>query len=91
MTHPGSRAARAAAERALLRVVHHYGARPAFVLLGGLVPDLLCAGSGFTHSGTTDVDVKLAHVPSSLRGSALCHTGGDHGNGRISVGRRGGR
>lgn len=56
---PRSRAARAAAERALIRVVHHYGGRPEFVLLGGLVPDLLCAGSGFTHSGTTDVDVQV--------------------------------
>lgn len=56
---PRSRAARAAAERALIRVVHHYGARPEFVLLGGLVPDLLCAGSGFIHSGTTDVDVQV--------------------------------
>lgn len=56
---PRSRAARAAAERALIRVVHHYGSRPEFVLLGGLVPDLLCAGSGFTHSGTTDVDVQV--------------------------------
>ena len=56
---PRTRAARAAAERALIRVVHHYGARPEFVLLGGLVPDLLCARSGFTHSGTTDVDVQV--------------------------------
>jgi len=30
----------AAAELALVRVVHHYGARPRFVLLGGLVPHL---------------------------------------------------
>jgi len=36
-----SRAARAASERALVRVVHHYGARPEFVVLGGLVPELL--------------------------------------------------
>lgn len=75
---PRSRAARAAAERALIRVVHHYGGRPEFVLLGGLVPDLLCAGSGFTHSGTTDVDVQVnleiaagavnaAHLEQALR------------------------
>ncbi|MBI4932428.1 MAG: hypothetical protein HY828_01040 [Actinobacteria bacterium] len=56
---PRSRAARAAAERALIRVVHHYGERPEFVLLGGLVPDLLCATSGMIHSGTTDVDVQV--------------------------------
>ena len=38
---PRTRAARAAAERALIRVVHHYGGRPEFVVIGGLVPDLL--------------------------------------------------
>jgi hypothetical protein len=54
-----SRAARRAAERALIRVVHHYGGRPEFVVLGGLVPELLCAGSGFRHAGTTDVDVQV--------------------------------
>lgn len=54
-----SRAAREAAERALVRVVHHYGARPEFVVLGGLVPELLCSGSGFRHAGTTDVDVQV--------------------------------
>ena len=35
-----SRAARQAAERALVRVVHEYGRRPEFVVLGGLVPDI---------------------------------------------------
>jgi hypothetical protein len=54
-----SRIARAAAEAALVRVVHHYGARPEFVVLGGLVPELLCARSGFSHAGTTDVDVQV--------------------------------
>lgn len=54
-----SRAARATAEAALARVVHHYGARPEFVVLGGLVPDLLCADSHFRHAGTTDVDVQV--------------------------------
>lgn len=56
---PLSREARRAAERALVRVVHHYGATPEFVLLGGLVPDLLCSASGRTHAGTTDVDVQV--------------------------------
>ena len=28
-------------------------------MLGGLVPDLLCAGSEFQHAGTTDVDVQV--------------------------------
>jgi hypothetical protein len=54
-----SRAARVAAEAALVRVVHHYGGRPEFVVLGGLVPELLCAGSGWRHAGTTDVDVQV--------------------------------
>ncbi len=54
-----SRAARRAAERALVRVVHHYGGRPEFVVLGGLVPELLCAGSAFQHARTADVDVQV--------------------------------
>jgi hypothetical protein len=54
-----SRIARAAAEAALVRVVHHYGARPEFVVLGGLVPALLCSNSGVSHAGTTDVDVQV--------------------------------
>lgn len=60
---PRSRAARRAAERALVRVVHHYGARPEFVVLGGLVPELLCAGSDYKHAGTTDVDVQGPQRP----------------------------
>ena len=56
---PRTRGARDAAERALIRVVHHYGARPEFVLLGGLVPDLLCSTSDQRHAGTTDVDVQV--------------------------------
>ena len=51
--------ARAAAELALVRVVHHYGTKPGFVLLGGLVPALLCSDSAFRHAGTTDVDVQV--------------------------------
>ena len=54
-----SRAARRAAERALVRVVHHYGGCPEFVVIGGLVPELLCAGSDYRHAGTTDVDVQV--------------------------------
>ena len=42
-----------------MRIIHHYGARPEFVVLGGLVPELLCAGSEFQHAGTTDVDVQV--------------------------------
>lgn len=54
-----SRSARRAAERALVRVVHHYDGRPEFVVLGGLVPELLCAKSELLHAGTTDVDVQV--------------------------------
>jgi hypothetical protein len=54
-----SLAARAAAETALVRIVHHYGERPEFVVLGGLVPELLCASSEYRHAGTTDVDVQV--------------------------------
>lgn len=54
-----SRLARAAAEAALVRVVYHYGARPEFVVLGGLVPELLCSQTSFKHAGTTDVDVQV--------------------------------
>lgn len=56
---PRSRTARRVAEQALVRVVHHYGATPEFVLLGGLVPELLCSGSDTLHAGTTDVDVQV--------------------------------
>ena len=54
-----SRVARAAAEAALVRVAHHYGDRPEFVVLGGLVPELLCSTSEYNHAGTTDVDVQV--------------------------------
>ena len=54
-----SQAARAAAELALVRVVHHYGDRPEFVVLGGLVPQLLCSDAGVAHAGTTDIDVQV--------------------------------
>lgn len=51
--------ARRAAELALVRVCSHYGERPNFVLLGGLVPAMLCSDSGHFHAGTTDVDVQV--------------------------------
>ncbi|MGH3500672.1 MAG: hypothetical protein ACRDQA_07205 [Nocardioidaceae bacterium] len=51
--------ARRAAELALVRVCTHYGERPNFVLLGGLVPALLCSDSDRLHAGTTDVDVQV--------------------------------
>ena len=46
-------------ETALLCTIRHYGRRPEFVVLGGLVPELLCAESGLRHAGTTDVDVQV--------------------------------
>lgn len=36
-----SRSARAAAEAALVRMIHPYGGLPEFVVLGGTVPDLM--------------------------------------------------
>ena len=39
--------------------MHHYGAKPEFVVLGGLVPDLLCTASPYLHAGTTDIDVQV--------------------------------
>jgi hypothetical protein len=54
-----SRQAREAAEQALVRVVHHYGGKPEFVVLGGLVPELLCSKSSHQHAGTTDIDVQV--------------------------------
>ncbi len=54
-----SRAARDLAERALVRLVQQYGDVPEFVLLGGLVPDLLCSNAALRHIGTTDVDVQV--------------------------------
>lgn len=51
--------ARAAAELALVRVISEYGEMPAFVVLGGLVPSLLCGNSVWRHAGTTDIDVQV--------------------------------
>jgi hypothetical protein len=39
--------------------VREYGDIPDFVLLGGLVPDLLCTTSARRHEGTADVDVQV--------------------------------
>ena len=54
-----SRRARELAERALVRLLREYGDIPEFVLLGGLVPDLLCTTAARRHEGTTDVDVQV--------------------------------
>ena len=54
-----SRRARTLAEAALVRRVAAYGTTPEFVLLGGLVPDLLCTGAAHQHVGTTDVDIQV--------------------------------
>lgn len=84
---PRSAVARAAAELALVRVVHHYRGRPEFVLLGGLVPALLCSDSHRRHAGTTDVDVQVdleiaggavqgARLEQALRNAEFEPTGG---------------
>ena len=54
-----SRVGRAAAEAALVRVVHCYGSCPEFVVIGGLIPALLCLNSTYQHAGTTDIDVQV--------------------------------
>jgi len=54
-----SRQARDLAEAALVRLARAYGEVPEFVLLGGLVPDLLCSNAGRPHVGTTDVDLQV--------------------------------
>lgn len=51
--------AREAAELALGRVILEYGQTPSFVVLGGLVPDLLCRNTSWRHAGTTDIDVQV--------------------------------
>lgn len=40
-------------------VCHHYGARPEFVLIGDLIPDLLCSDPSVRHAGRSDVDVQV--------------------------------
>ena len=56
---PRSYEARTYAAAALVRLVSAYGETPEFVLLGGLVPDLLCRGAPRPHEVTTDVDVQV--------------------------------
>ena len=43
----------------MLHIIHCYGRRPEFVVVEGLVPELLCTDSGLRHAGTTDVDVQV--------------------------------
>ncbi len=43
----------------MVHIVRHYGERPEFVVLGGLVPELLCSESEFQHAGTIDIDVQV--------------------------------
>lgn len=82
-----SRRARAVAESMLVAVAHHYGARPGFVLLGGLVPDLLCGAAPARHVGTSDVDVQVdlelaaastdaVRLEGALRGAGLAPSAG---------------
>lgn len=66
MDEQRTRATRARAELALVRLAHELRDEDVFlVVLGGLVPDVLTAGDGLIpeHLGTTDVDVLLiTHV-----------------------------
>lgn len=54
-----TRKARAISERALVSVVRQYGEVPEFVVLGGLVPEVLCTQAPVEHAGTSDVDVQV--------------------------------
>lgn len=55
-----TRAARAAAEAALVRIAYHFeGTDIPLVVLGGLVPELLCSSSDVPHQGTTDIDIQI--------------------------------
>ena len=49
---PRSREARALAEAALVRLVYVYGGTPEFVLLGGLLPDLLATDASARREQT---------------------------------------
>lgn len=55
-----TRDARALAEAALVRISQHFGSTDIpLVVLGGLVPELLCATTDVRHQGTTDVDIQI--------------------------------
>jgi hypothetical protein len=62
-------------------LVRAYGDVPEFVLLGGLVPDLLCSSAAHGHVGTNDVDVQVdleiqgGSVNASRLGRALKEAG----------------
>lgn len=72
---PRSRETRARAERALVLLVHALGEDAPFVVLGGLVPELLTDAHDAMipeHLGTTDVDVLLStHTDDGERLSAV--------------------
>jgi hypothetical protein len=55
-----TREARSLAEAALVRISAGFGeADIPLVVLGGLVPELLCVGADVPHQGTTDVDIQI--------------------------------
>lgn len=59
--HGRTQAARAAAQRALVRLVLELGVRAQeLVVIGGLNPDLLAADGTLPHQGTTDIDMFVA-------------------------------
>ena len=75
---PRTRSARDAAERALIRVVHHYGSRPEFVLLGGLVPDLLCSSPAAPVWRWTASDGFVSGETHTRRRAAWASASGEH-------------
>ncbi len=59
--HARTQAARAAAQRALVRLVLELGVRAhELVVVGGLNPDFLAADGTLPHQGTTDIDMFVA-------------------------------
>src|SRR5947209_18166537 len=55
-----TRDARALAEAALVRISANFGPTDIpLVVLGGLVPEMLCVASAIRHQGTIDVDIQI--------------------------------
>ena len=74
------RIARTAAESALVRIAHHYGSRPEFVLLGGLVPEpsspktpsVRLLGAQFVSHGRIDVPDLTPGDQATSEGDTSC-------------------
>jgi hypothetical protein len=72
---PRSRTARRAAERALIRVVHQYGSRPEFVVLGGCavsIDEIPFAEEPFRATNLQAAPTQLADPPSHASSATRC-------------------